>query len=509
MSRSLKDWVETIYVVLAFCSVLCFGALKSLLVGPIAGLVLIIGNLGVILGLFPAHVAWTVYTLLKTNRFDAPLKVAILLGLPALFGIWLALSIAGSVLVGVGYGFFTPWVSSFEAFRLEKSSKKCYHCIVDGTWGTIKGSCTVVRDFADLCYHSYPIYLKELRENPSSNELQPLRFIHVPACIIVGLMGLVVEIPLYTAIAIVKSPFMLFKGWHRLLHDLISREGPFLETACIPIAGLTILMWPLVVIGSILLATFTSFFIGLYGSVIVYQERSFRRGVAYVIAMVAEFDEYTNDWLYLREGSILPKPRYRKRKPSNSSETTISRNQSVHERFGAVIHEASGMLVPSLTASRSVREAIKEVKMVQDRLLDWFFHPVMVLKEQIRALRLEEGEIQYLEKVMLFGNNKERAKSWENGSLVPQDALRAAQIEGISRRMMGMTRSVSKFPTYRRRYRQVVKDLINYSMGKESSSKAVAYTLTKDGSTRSVTSSTAKESSRSMSVRSVASVDIV
>jgi hypothetical protein len=25
------------------------------------------------------------------------------------------------------------------------------------------------------------------------------------------------------------------------------------------------------------------------------------------MAMVAEFDEYTNDWLYLREGTILPK----------------------------------------------------------------------------------------------------------------------------------------------------------------------------------------------------------
>lgn len=159
----------------------------------------------------------------------------------------------------------------------------------------------------------------------------------MPACIVVGLVGLIVEIPLYTAIAIVKSPYMLFKGWQRLLHDLISREGPFLETACIPIAGLTILMWPLVVAGSILLAIITSFFIGIYGSIVVYQvitfffhkafavapvtlaidfyklilhvmqERSFRRGLAYVIAMVAEFDEYTNDWLYLREGSILPK----------------------------------------------------------------------------------------------------------------------------------------------------------------------------------------------------------
>lgn len=293
-------------MVFAFCSALCLGALKGLLVGPIAALILVIGNVGVILSLFPSHAAWTVYSLIKTNRFDAPLKVAILAGLPALFGLWLGLSIAGSVLVGVGYGFFTPWVSAFEAFREDNESKKFIHCIVDGTWGTIKGSCTVVRDFADICYHSYPLYLEELRESPASNELRALRLIHVPACIIAGLMGLMVDIPLYTAIAVVKSPYMLFKGWFRLIHDLISREGPFLETACIPIAGLTILLWPIFVVASILIAIFSSIFIGLYASVIVYQERSFRRGLAYVIAMVAEFDEYTNDWLYLREGTVLP-----------------------------------------------------------------------------------------------------------------------------------------------------------------------------------------------------------
>lgn len=35
------------------------------LVGPVAGLILITGNVGVILGLLPAHVVWTVYTLIK------------------------------------------------------------------------------------------------------------------------------------------------------------------------------------------------------------------------------------------------------------------------------------------------------------------------------------------------------------------------------------------------------------------------------------------------------------
>ncbi|XP_048334485.1 uncharacterized membrane protein At3g27390 [Ziziphus jujuba] len=550
----MGGWLKVMYVVFAFCSALCLGALKGFLVGPIAALVMIIGNVGVILGLLPAHVVWTVYTLVKINRFDTPLKIAMLFPLPALFGIWLGLSIAGSVLVGIGYGFFTPWVSSFEAFRRDNETKIFFHCLVDGTWGTVKGSCTVVRDFADMCYHSYPVYLKELRESPDSNDIQTLRLVHVPACIIVGLMGLMVEIPLYTAIAIAKSPYMLIKGWFRLIHDLISREGPFLETACIPIAGLTILMWPIVVVASILLAIFSSIFIGLYGSVIVYQERSFRRGIAYVIAMVAEFDEYTNDWLYLREGTILPKPQYRKKRVSRSaSDLSIGGNHVAGDRLNSASVEAPAMLVPSLARSRSVREAIQEVKMVQiwgnmikscemrgkqlldanvitstdlnewlkaknsneaaiisvglpcysllqtllhsikansggvlllddievnyfnrpqDKLLDWFFNPVMVLKEQIKVIKLGEDEVRFLERVVLFGSNTQRMEAWENGSITPQDALRAAQIQGISRRMTGMVRSVSKFPTYRRRFRQVVKALATYSAEKEDFAKS-------------------------------------
>lgn len=93
----------------------------------------------------------------------------------------------------------------------------------------------------------------------------------MPACVLVGLMGIVVEIPLYTVIALVKSPYMLIKGWQRLMQDLISREGIFSESGCVPIAGLAILFWPLVVVGCILLAFFSSIFVGLYGSVVVYQ----------------------------------------------------------------------------------------------------------------------------------------------------------------------------------------------------------------------------------------------
>ncbi|XP_039054146.1 uncharacterized membrane protein At3g27390-like [Hibiscus syriacus] len=68
-------WLEVVYVEFAFCSALFLGALKGLLVGPIAALILIIGNLGVIIGLLPAHIAWTVYKIISIIDAMHPLKL--------------------------------------------------------------------------------------------------------------------------------------------------------------------------------------------------------------------------------------------------------------------------------------------------------------------------------------------------------------------------------------------------------------------------------------------------
>lgn len=547
---SMQNSLRVAYVVFSFCAAFFLGGIKAMVVGPVAAALMILGNVGVILVLFPAHVWWTIYSLAKTDRINAGLKLAVAIALPVLFGLWLGLGIFGSALVALGYGFFTPWISTFEAFRQESETKKFVHGIVDGTWGTIKGSCTVVRDFADMCFHSYPVYLEELRQCSQDRQPHSIRLLDVPSCILVGILGLAVDIPLYTVIALIKSPYMLFKGWQRLLHDLISREGPFLETVCVPIAGLAILFWPLVVVGSVLLAVVSSIFVGLYGAVIVYQEKSFRRGVSYVVTIVAEFDEYTNDWLYLREGTVLPKPSYRKRKASDPVELSVRPNVSVKGGdYPSTSSEAPAMLVPTLVPARSVREAIQEVKMVQiwanmmkscelrgrdllnlnvittvdltewlrtkdsdnetlnlglssysllytvlqsikagsaglllgngvevdqqnrpqDLLLDWFFHPVLVLKDQIQALKMTEQDVRFLEKLTLFVGNSASAHAWDNGAETPQDPVRTAQIQAISRRMVGIVRSMSKFPTYRRRYRHVVKLLVAYSVEREGS----------------------------------------
>ena len=70
----------------------------------------------------------------------------------------------------------------------------------------------------------------------------------------------------------------------------------------------------------------------------------------------------------------------------------------------------------------------------QDQLLDWFFQPIMVLKEQIKVIQMDEDEVRFLEKLVLFIGDTQGMESWDNGSVAPQNALKAAQIQAISRR---------------------------------------------------------------------------
>lgn len=97
------------------------------------------------------------------------------------------------------------------------------------------------------------------------------RLLYVPPALIAGILGLAVDVPLISTIALCKSPYMLVKGWHRLLQDCVGREGPFLETICVPFAGLAVLLWPLVVAGAVLCSIASTIFLGAYAAVVVYQ----------------------------------------------------------------------------------------------------------------------------------------------------------------------------------------------------------------------------------------------
>ena len=97
------------------------------------------------------------------------------------------------------------------------------------------------------------------------------RLMYIPGAILIGALGILVDYVVISLVAICKFPYTLFKGWHRLFQDCIGREGPFLETICVPIAGLAILLWPLAVVGALLASVLSSIILGAYAAVIVYQ----------------------------------------------------------------------------------------------------------------------------------------------------------------------------------------------------------------------------------------------
>lgn len=99
----------------------------------------------------------------------------------------------------------------------------------------------------------------------------PSRLSCLPGAFLAGVIGILIDLPMISLIALFKSPYMLFKGWNRLFHDLIGREGPFLETVCVPFAGLAIMLWPAAVVCAVLASCISSLFLGGYAAVIAYQ----------------------------------------------------------------------------------------------------------------------------------------------------------------------------------------------------------------------------------------------
>lgn len=69
-----------------------------------------------------------------------------------------------------------------------------------------------------------------------------------------------------------------------------------------------------------------------------------------------------------------------------------------------------------------------------DPLSDWFFEPIMTIKDQLRACDLQESEERYLEKQCLMIGDTERMESWQNGGVEPEDAVRRGELLALARR---------------------------------------------------------------------------
>ncbi|OAY86031.1 putative membrane protein [Ananas comosus] len=507
-----------------FVGLLLLGIVKGALICPWVCLIMTVGNSALILGLWPAHTFWTFYCIIRTKQLGPALKFLLCIFLPVVLVLWPIFGIVGSILSGAAYGFLSPLMATFDAVG-EGKANNFVHCVVDGTWSTIKGSCTVVRDLKDLFQHTYFGIMKDIRLNDPPNGIPyEIRLCNIPGALFVGTIGIAVDVPIISFIALCKSPYMLFKGWNRLIQDLIGREGPFLETACVPFAGLAILLWPLAVAGAVLASILSSLPLGAYGAVVAYQESSVRMGLAYVISSLAIFDEYSNDVLDMPEGSCFPRYEYRKNKsPSFSGPTSFrrekqdgknppSRSSSIKsgilelnplklldhlfsecKRYGEIlvsegvitredIDEAksgkgkSRVLSIGLPAYAILQGLLRSARADSDgfvlsdgteitsdnrpksTMFDWFFEPLIVIKDQIKAENFTEEEENYLCKLVLLIGDSARLKNLST-LVPPTDQRKRAEIDAFARRLQGITKSISRFPTAKRRFDDLVKSL--------------------------------------------------
>ncbi|XP_022740179.1 uncharacterized membrane protein At3g27390-like isoform X2 [Durio zibethinus] len=483
-----------------------------------------IGNSSIILALLPFHGYWTCYSVLRTKLLGPFLKLIICVFLPIVLILWVAVGIVGSVIGGILYGFLSPIFATFDAVG-EGKTNVFIDCFYDGTWSTIKGSFTVVRDFKDVCFHSYISFMEDLQQKgPPNGNYYEIRFLYLPPALIAAVLGFMVDLPVISVIALCKSPYMLFKGWHRLFHDLIGREGPFLETICVPFAGLAILLWPLAVVGAVLGSMVSGIFLGAYAGVIVYQESSFWFGLCYIVASLSIYDEYSNDVLDMPEGSCFARPQYRKnQKESTSNASSFAKSDSfkphppgrvdsltntridwnplelleglfkecrrhgekmVSEGFITAkdIEDAKSnkgsravsiglpaycllqALLRSVNANKSGillgdNTEITATNRPKDTFFDWFLDPFLILKEQIKAEDLSVEEEHYLGKLVLLCGDPARLKVSNIGS-PPESERKRAELDALARRLQGITKSVSRYPTFRRQFENLVNTLL-------------------------------------------------
>ncbi|CAI9111171.1 OLC1v1011332C1 [Oldenlandia corymbosa var. corymbosa] len=501
-----------------FLGLLILGFIKGVILCPLICLIISVGNSAVILGLWPVHLFYTLYCILSTKKLGPVLKLVSCLLVIALLIIWPAVGIVSSILGGAAYGFFAPMMGTFQAVG-EGKTNQFFHCIYDGTWDTIKGSFNVVRDFLDVCNHSYFSIMDELRlQGLSGGKYYEIRLLYLPGACIAGVLGFLVDMPVISFIALCKSPYMLFKGWHRLFHDCIGREGPFLETICVPFAGLAILLWPLAVVGAVLGSIVSSIFLGAYAAVVAYQESSFWLGLCYIAASLSIYDEYSNDILDMPEGSCFPRPAYRKKAASVTSSRTpsFSRPQSFKKppsrtsslnapmvelkslelldslfkecRYYGEIMVSEGIItLKDIEDAKSNKDTGKVIRVglpaycilqglirsakansagillndnvteitstnrPKDLVFDWFLNPLLIMKDQIKAENLSDAEEQYLGKLVLLSGDPERLRRSDIGS-PPESEQRRAELDALARRLQGITRSLSRYPTFKRRF---------------------------------------------------------
>lgn len=94
----------------------------------------------------------------------------------------------------------------------------------------------------------------------------------------------------------------------------------------------------------------------------------------------------------------------------------------------------------------------------KDKVLEWFLGPLLVMKEQLKGLHIDENEESCLKKLIMLGKHQ-RLEDWDGSGFPSEDSVRRAQLQALFRRLQGVVASMSRIPTFRRRFNNLVKTL--------------------------------------------------
>ncbi|KAM0949980.1 putative membrane protein [Dioscorea sansibarensis] len=451
-------------------------------------IIVLVGNTALIIGLYSCHSVWTCYCVLR-NFGDLPKLIIMLMMLVPIL-LWPVASAIGTVLTGLVFEIALPLIATFEPIR-EGVPNKLARYLKDGTWSSIKAACLIVREFENICFHSYFSVMDGMLE-ARGETLMDIR----SGCLLAGIVGVLVDMPMLTLIVIYKVPVMLFKGWRQLIRDLIGRSG-----------------------------ILSSLSLGCYAAAVAYQENSMKSGLLYVIACISIYDEFTNDFLDMGEGSCFRRPKYQKAsltripilpvkqisEPSDfaplkcpSIKTPSMKMQElkavvIWEGFFKACEDLGKELVrvgairecdlvawqnsknkivniglPSYVFLQCFIHSIKSgsagfvmhdnveltsMNRPEGRIFYWLFEPMLILKEQIRVVDLDDTEEKYIYSWLSCGD-AQRVTTWQNGGVPPADEVERAHLVGLSRRLHGFSLTLPHLPTFRRRMEEVVKALL-------------------------------------------------
>lgn len=69
----------------------------------------------------------------------------------------------------------------------------------------------------------------------------------------------------------------------------------------------------------------------------------------------------------------------------------------------------------------------------RDKVFEWFIGPLLIMKEQIKNLQLDDNEEICLRELIMRGKN-EKPEDWNDSGFLSSDNVRKAQLQAIIRR---------------------------------------------------------------------------